>query len=147
MSDIDQVRDEPKVSNHEGESTERSTSRSNTVIRIQSGALEREAHIATLVLMVTGSLAIWRLMGTQSIMPFLGGACLVWLNMTLLIRGVKGVLEGRKRFLGVIMLKLTVLFGGVVALNHLFPKQLIEVILGCTVWLPALMWGSNANDQ
>ena len=145
MNDTDQTGDRPTVSHHEEESIERSTPRSNTVVRIQSGAFEREAHVVTLFLMGVGSFAVWRLMGDQSIVPFLGGACLVWLNMTLLIRGVKGVLEGRKRFLGVITLKLVVLLGGIFVLNHLFPKQLIEVILGCTVWLPALMWGSNAS--
>ena len=75
---------------------------------------------------------------SQSLLPFGLGSLLVWLNMTLLAKGLGGVLNGEKSLAFLLLFKFAFLLGGVYVLAQIFPQQTIAVILGCSTWVLAL---------
>ena len=77
--------------------------------------------------------------GLDHLLPFALGSALVWLNMTMLARGLGGVLNGEKSLAFLLLFKFVMLIGGVYALSLLFPEQRTSLILGCSTWVVATL--------
>lgn len=100
--------------------------------------LIRFHQLMAIVTLLGGGL-VYSQFGQDHLLPFGLGSGLVWINMTVLARGLGGVLNGEKSLVFVLLLKLGFLVGGVLLLSQFFPDQRTSLILGCSTWVLALM--------
>ena len=93
MSDMDLISDRET---HETEHQESSVEAGSRNVKIDPNQLIQQFHksMAGIILIGLGLVALQ--LGTQSLLPFALGALLVWLNMTMLAKGLGGVLNGEK---------------------------------------------------
>ncbi len=115
-----------------------SGSESQPKLKIDPGQLIMHFHKSMLGITLIGLGLVALQLGTVSLLPFALGSLLVWINMTLLAKGLGGVLNGEKSLAFLLLFKFAFLLGGVYVLAQLFPQQTIAVILGCSTWILAL---------
>ncbi|MAD61122.1 MAG: hypothetical protein CMH49_06390 [Myxococcales bacterium] len=108
-------------------------------VKIDPSQLIKHFHKSMVGITLIGLGLIALQLGNQSLIPFALGSLLVWLNMTLLAKGLGGVLNGEKSLAFLLLFKFVFLLGGVYVLAQIFPQQTIAVILGCSTWVLALM--------
>ena len=132
----------PTVDHREPEILESSSAK-----RVNPNHLIKRFHMMMVGVTAAGSLAITFQMGDEHLLPFVLGSLLVWANMTMLAKGLSGVLNGEKSIAVVLLLKFAFLLGGVYLLAQIFPEQTSAVIFGCSTWVLALLLLGQGSTQ
>ena len=73
---------------------------------------------------------------------FLSAHALMWLNLTLIIRGVEGLLTRNKTMGGLLIVQLFALLISAPLLISAFKGSLGSLLVGASVWLVALIYGA-----
>ena len=118
--------------------SETQTPQPNSTSTVDYATLLRRFHLLMSLVTGGGLLLVYLQFGVDHLLPFLLGSALVWVNMTILARGLGGVLNGEKSLAFLLLFKLTMLMGGVYLLSQLFPEQRTTLILGLSTWVIAL---------
>jgi len=123
-------------------------SANESVKRINPTGLIKRFHMMMAGVTLVGLVAIFFQMGQEYLVPFGLGSMLVWANMTMLAKGLSGVLNGEKSIALLLLFKFVFLLGGVYVLAQVFPEQTSAVILGCSTWVIALLLlGQNTQTM
>ena len=118
--------------------SETQTPQPNSTSTVDYATLLRRFHLLMSLVTGGGLLLVYLQFGVDHLLPFLLGSALVWVNMTILARGLGGVLNGEKSLAFLLLFKLAMLMGGVYLLSQLFPEQRTTLILGLSTWVIAL---------
>lgn len=112
----------------------------------QQNNLQKNTHKAMFFLSTLGTLLLYQFRSIGEIKPFLAISALLWFNAILLIKGLRGVLEGRNSKIALIGLQMIFVFTGIALITQNFKGHHIPLILGSTTWIIALFWASTQRN-